>query len=815
MFTLIQDLRYGYRTLRKTPGFTLIAVLMLALGIGANSALFSVVHAVLLRPLPYPEPNKLLRMSEMRRGLPIASLSYLNYRDWEEQNHVFESTGAIKYQSFVLGGDHPELLPGAWATAGFFPTLGITPVLGREILASDDHPWSEPVVLISYKAWQERFSGSLHVIGAHVNLDESFYSVVGVLPADNGYLGGDADFIAPMGLRANASENLDRAKREGLRAVARLKAGVTMEQARLDTDSISARLRRLYPATVAEKNFGLESFYDDAVEDIRPWLSVLLVAVGLVLLIACANVANLLLARATARRQEMAIRMALGAKRSRLFQQMITESLLLALTGGILGTVAAAACLRLLLRVMPQNLPHTQAIHISGPVLAFTLAISLVTGVVFGLAPALQASRNRQSMAEGNRSSAGPGRSALRNLLVVGEVAVSMILLTAAGLLIHSFAHAMQVDPGLNSQNLIVADVHLSETRYHDDQQYLDHFFDHLTERLKVSAGISAAAVNVPTPFSGSEWGYGFMLEGEEAPTPERLQLTSIHYVSPEYLETAQIPLLQGRNLNDADNNSSPPVALVNRAFVARWLADQNPIGKRLRLGPTADLAKPVEQNPWFTVVGVVGDVKQTGLDQPQGTEVYLAFNQHQRAHRPITSRSVLIRFSSDALMAVQQLREAIHELDRNQPSPDIVTMDQLISRTMVERKSLMFLLTVFASLALLLAALGIYGVLSYWVLQRTREIGIRMALGADRLTIVQVVAGHGLRLMAAGLLIGVISSLAITRVLSAFLFQVKAHDPATYGAILVLFATVAAVACYAPARRAMKVDPVVALRHE
>ena len=810
MGTLFQDVRYGLRMLRKNPGFAAVAVLTLALGIGANSAIFTVVNAVLLQPLPYPEPDRLVFLSE---GNSYSSIGYPNYVDWAGQNHVFEHMGAMQSASFVLTGrGDAELVPGSYVSEGFFPALRVSPVMGRGLLPADDEPAAAPVALVSYKFWKQRLGGDPTVLRSTIQLDDRSYSVVGVMPADFQFpLHTAAELFVPIGLTANTREKQDRAKHDGVQAIARLKPGVTMEQAQSDFDLISARLAKAYPDVDYPKQANLGSLYEEVTWRVHDWLLVLLATVGLVLLIACANVANLLLARATARQSEMAIRLSLGAPRSRLFRQMLAESVLLGICGGVLGLLLASGGVDALLRLAPETLVRTAEIHLNGKVVGFTLLISIFTGVGFGSVPAWHISRFRGALQQEAHKAVGAARQRIKNILVAGELALSLVLLVGAGLLVQSFIRLVRQDTGFDHRHLITAGIQLPLNKY-KTQPELDAFFDSLLEKLNATPGVESAAANMPQEFSGENWGYGFLLEGDPVPGPAEEKYTRLHYITPDYLRTMKIPLVQGRAFTVADNDGSAPVAMVSRLFVHTYLHDQNPIGKRVRLGKARDLAS--EQNPWFTIIGVVNDVRHYGEPWLQG-ELLVPFDQHQRYHVPITGRYLVMRSKGDPALAVQQLRRLVAGMDNSQPLNNVATMDQLISRSMISERTLMFLITTFAALALVLAAIGIYGVLSFWVNQRTREIGIRLALGADQKNILGVVLCEGIKLTVVGLVMGMPLALGLTNLLPNVLYGVGRHDPVTFVVIALLLGGVAILACYIPARRAAKVDPMVALRYE
>ena len=809
MPTLIQDLRYALRMMRKSPTFTTVAVLTLALGIGANTAIFTVVNAVLLQPLPYPDPERVVYLNE---GNALSSISYPNYLDWAAQNHVFEHIGATQRTGFVLTGHgEPKLISGAFISAGFLPSLGVKPQFGRVFFPADDHSNSTPVAVISYKFWQ-RLGGDQKILGSTLRLDQGNYTVAGILPAEFKFLfDEEPQILVPIGLFENTRENQDRARHGGIYAVARLKPGFSIRDAQADLDLISARLARAYPAVDYEKQATVQSLFEVTVAGIRSWLLLLLGAVGLVLLIAGANVANLLLARAASRQSEMAVRVALGASNARLFRQALTESTCLSLFGGILGLLLASAGVRALLSVAPDALIRVHEIHLNGRVTLFTLLVSFLTGIIFGLVPAWHISRFRGPLQHAANRTHSKGRQRTKNTLVVGELALSLVMLAGAGLLVQSFIHIVRLDTGFKNHGIVTASIGLPLNEY-KTQRELDAFFDRVIEKLEHAPGVDSAAVTVPLEFSGVNWGYAFLVEGDPFPAPHEEKFTRLHYITPEYLDTMKIPLVRGRNFNHSDNDSSPPVALVTKSFVDAWLQGKDPIGVRVRLGKARDLAS--DQNPWFTIVGVVNDVRHYGEQWLEG-ELLIPFNQHQRYHVPFTGRSLVIRSQGDPVLTVQQLRRAVTELDPNQSIENVITMDELISRSMTSERTLTFLITIFAVVALALAIIGIYGVLSYWVSQRTKEVGIRLALGASQINILKVVLWEGGRLALAGLTIGLPFAFGLGRLLPNLSFAYENPNPLTLIAISIFLGVAALLACYIPARRAAKVDPMVALRYE
>jgi putative ABC transport system permease protein len=816
MHSFLQDFRFSVRLLRKSPGFAAVAIITLALGIGANTAIFTVVNSLLLQPLPYPDANRLVFLNETFKSFPDVSLSYADFRDWESQNRVFSAMGATQPQSYVLtGGEQPLLLEGRNVSAGFFATLGVTPAAGRAFLAPDDKPGADPVAMISYKLWQERFGGSQQAVGTALTLDQKSYTVIGVLPRDFDYRNGQNDVFVPIGQTLTAEQLVDRNAHNGTYSIARLKPGVTLQQARAEMSAIASRLGQQYPQTNQGVGCQVTVLQDSIMGDTRPWLLILLAAVGLVLLIACANMANLLLARASSREKEVSIRTALGAGRWRLVRQVLTESVLLALCGGSLGVLLASMGVNALIKAAPDSLPRMHAIQVDSQVLLFTALISCFSGVLFGLAPALHTSRFRGALNDGVRSTAGPNRQGLRNVLVIAELAVSVLLLIGAGLLVRSFSRLLQVNPGLNSQDLLTATIHLPENRYKTAAQ-VSGFFRDLQRELLSSPGIRAAASNTPLPFSSNEFDTGFLLEGSPQPRQGEMAEVFTHYIDSNYLGTMEIPLLQGRNFTDADTTSTPPLILVNRSFAARNFPNANPLGKRVRFGGYQDITgRETAKNPWYTIAGVIGDVKQYGLNAGNDAEVFFAFNQISDPKYSASHRSVVLRFASGPSQAIEQLRQAVHQLDKDQPLSEVATMESLISASVAPRRTSMFLLATFAALAVLLAAVGIYGVLSFWVTQRTREIGIRMALGASRKEVMTMVGRQTFAMVAVGLIVGLLAAYALARFLASQLFGVSAHDAVTFVAVPVMVLAAACLSCVLPVRRATLVDPIIALRHE
>ena len=804
MIQFPQDLRYGFRMLANSPGFTAVAALTLALGIGANSAIFTLVNAYLLRPLPVAEPGRLVLISEIQaaKGF-VGSVSFPTYLDWREQNQVFEELAAVRGEDFNLTGtDEPERLYGARVSAGFFRTLGVRPILGRGILSEEDQPGGARVVVLSRGFWQRRFGAQPDILGQALTLDGERFTVVGVAPSDF-----RISRTAPYELWVPLALEPNRAGRgtHFLLVMARLKPGISIARAQADLTAISSRLARQYPENIGWGAM-VENLHARLMREARPALLVLLAAVGLVLLIACANLANLLVARGAARQKEIAIRTALGAGRLRVVRQMLTESLLLALLGGGLGLLLALWGVNLLNAIIPAGIQPLQAARADATVLGFTLLVSLATGVLFGLAPALNVSKPdlAQTLKEGGRSSSAAGRHGrLRDSLVVSEVALAMVLLAGAGLLIKSFMRLQQVDPGFRSESALTMELSLPQARYLKPQQRAA-FYEQLLERIAGLPGVRAAGACTQLPLSGGETIWGLTIEGRPEPGPGEVLQAGHRSVSPDYFRAMSIPLRRGRYFTAQDREGAPGVVIINETMANRFWPNQDPIGKRIRLGAGRSGA------PWIPIAGVVADVKYSGLDRQPGPEMFLPHLQN-----PSPRMAIVVRAATEPASLATALRSAVTALDRDQPVANIRTLEKIVSDSVAPRRLTMLLLGIFAALALVLAGVGLYGVISYSVTQRTHELGVRMALGAQPSEVLRLVIGHGMILTMIGVAIGLAGAFALTRFLSSLLFGVTARDPATFLAVALALASVALAACYIPARRATRVDPMVALRYE
>jgi putative ABC transport system permease protein len=808
MGTLIQDLRFGARMLRKSPGFTIVAVLTLALGIGANTAIFSVVNGVLLRPLPFRDPSRLVLIAE-KSSFPIISTSYENYLDWRDQSHSFESMEATRGSSITLtGAGEPERLNVRMATAGLFSMLGINAQIGRTFLSEEDRAGGTPVALLSYGLWQRRFGGSADIIGKTVNLDLQPYTVVGILPSGFQVLQ-PADVFLPFMPWAKTLP-VDRNWHPGIIPLARLKQGVSKEQARSEMIGITKRLEQQYPDYNTGTSADVVGLQDEIVQNSRPALLLLLGAVSFVLLIACANVANLLLARAASRGREVAIRTAMGAGRGRVIRQLLTESVLLSLAGGLLGVLIAWAAIGLLPKIAAGSVPQGAPIGLDPWVLAFTAVVSLITGLLFGIVPALRTAKLdlREALNEGSRgSTSGPGQHVLRGALVAMEIALAMLLLVGSGLLLRSFSRLQEVPPGFQPDHLLVADIPLSPTAYAKPQDRYQ-FFDRLVERAKSLPGVRSAAAASFLPVSGGGSIIHFNITGRPPKSPHEFVAAGYRTITPNYLETLGVPLLQGRFFGRADNEKSPAVVIINATMAHIFFPNENPLGKRLQLG-----ALPDQEVPTMEIVGVVGDV-HSGLDTDPQAEMYLPYRQADLL-LPVFQLSVVMRTAGDPALQTPALRSALAEIDSNQPLVKVRTMEENMSTSVAQPRFRAWLIGILAMLALVLAGVGVYGVMSYTVTQRTSEIGIRVTLGAQPRDVFRIVVGEGLRLALFGVGVGLVAALALTRLLQSFLFGISAYDPLTFVGVSVLLTLVAVAASYFPARRATRVDPMIALRYE
>jgi putative ABC transport system permease protein len=803
---LWQDLRYGLRMLARNPAFTIVVVIALALGIGANSAIFSVVNTVLLRPLPYKNPDALVIVwdEQTHLGFPKDTPSPANFLDWREQNTVFEGMAAMNERSFNLtGAGEPERLDGQRVSANLFSLLGVEPQLGRGFTAEEDKPGSR-VVILSHPVWQRRFGGDATIIGRALNLNGEAYTVVGVMPRGFEFPKPQVQVWVPI---AFSAEEAAQRGSHYLEVLARMKAGVKLQQARAEMSMIAARLAKQYPEQNTRLGSVVTPLHEEVVGNIKPALLVLLGAVGFVLLIACANVANLLLARAAARQKEISLRLALGASRTRLIRQFLTESMLLAGMGGVVGLLFSLAGIRMLKGFIPDTISQVQAINLDAKVLFFTLLVSLATGLIFGLAPATQASNFNlnETLKEGGRDSGASVRgNRIRALLVMGEVAVSFVLLIGAGLLINSFLHLRTLDPGFRVDHLLTAKIELPELKY-PDKERRDPFYNELLRRVSALPGVESAAVAGNLPFTYNGDSMMIAIEGQaDLPPDQRLDVV-YRAVGPGYFSTMGIKMVQGRDFNEQDKADSVQAVVVSEKTARHYWPGENAIGKRLKPGITTSAG------PWREVIGVVKDTRQNDFVAPPKMQMYVVHSQINFA----VPNALVVRTSIDPLSLATAVRNAVWAIDKDQPVSNIRSMEEIVSRAVARQRFSTMLLGIFATLALVLAAVGIYGVMSYSVAQRTREIGIRMALGAQRMDVLKMAVGQGLKLVLIGVAIGVASAFALTRVMTSLLFGISATDPVTFITISLVLVIVAALASYIPALRAARIDPMVALRYQ
>jgi len=819
METLFQDVRYAIRTLRKSLGFTAVAVLTLALGIGANTALFSVVNGVLLNPLPFPQPDQLITLHESKPNFEGGSISYPNFFDWQKDSHTFASMAIARSNDFSLtGSGEAEQVRGEFISSDFFSVLGAKPLAGRWFLPGEDRIGGAPIALISAGLWERKFSAAPDILGKGVTLDGRTYTIVGVTPANfhlqiPGFREGQV--YLPIGQWNNPWLS-KRGAGLGIHGIGRLKPGVTVEQARADMDSVTHNLAAAFPE--ADKGIGtkLVPLKQQMVGEIRPFLLVLLGAVGFVLLIACVNVANLLLARSTVRRREFAIRGALGAGQGRILRQLLTESVLIALVGGALGVLLAAWGTRAALGVLPAALPRAEEIALDSRVLLFTTALSLFAGILSGVTPAILKTSKldlHDALKETGRGISG-ARHRAQSAFVVLEMALALVLLIGAGLMLRSLARLWQTDPGFNPRNVLSFSVSLPPSMLKASPEAIRAAYRDLENKLASIPTVQAASLSWESLPMGWDDEELFWMAGQPKPASNNDMNWSIVYVvGPDYLKVMGIPLQRGRFLTAHDDEHSPGAVVVDEVFARRYFPNQDPIGKRLNFENTA--------SGQLEIVGVVGHVKQWGLDaddaQPLRAQMYLSCMQMPDGYIALapSGSGVVLRSSKMTAALTDSIRQTSQKMSRDQVLFGIRTMDEIISRSTAERRFSMILLTVFAALALILASIGLYGVVSYVVGQRTQEIGVRMALGAERSDILRLILKRAGKLAAAGVVAGLAIAFAVTRLMSGLLYGVRATDPLTFVAVTVLLSMVALVAGYIPARRAAKVDPMVALRYE
>jgi putative ABC transport system permease protein len=819
--TLLQDLRFGLRTLRKSPGFTVIALFTLALGIGANTAIFSIVDAVMLKPLPFPDSDKLVFMTSAFEKQGVTrnfATSYADFLDWRSTAKSFTAMASYHDDSFTLAGlDQPLHISGMTVSGDFFSILGTQPLLGRGFVRDEEKPGTR-VVVLSHDLWQSAFHGDRSIIGRTITLDKQSYMVVGVMPAGFAFpldseppkvwrtLAVDSETKDPINSPAATSPQQRGA--HYLRVVARLKPDVPMERAGEEMNVIARALAKQYPDSNAKFTaVGLTSELDHLVGKTRPRMVILLISVGVVLLIACLNVANLLLVRASRRNREIALRAALGAKRIRVVRQMLTESVVLAMGGAILGIPIALWALKLFIALNAQNLPRIQNAGLDGNVLLFTAGIALLTSLIFGLVPALRASSPNltEFMKEGRGTTASGSHQRLRGALVVMEMAGGLVLLVVAGLLLRSFHRLLSVDPGLNPKNVLTLTFDLPETKYNDQQQ-ID-FYTQLLSKVRDLPGVVSAGAVTPLPLSGNNAMVTFQIEGRPVPKSEEPS-ADIEIASPGFFKTLNIPMLRGRDFSERDDSKAPGVVIVNEAFARKYFPKEDAVGKRIT--PSAsNSGKP----PLREIVAVVGNVKNRSLDTEEVPIYYIPSTQLN-----FGSMAVCLRTSNDPHSVVSAVRSVVSSMDPDLPVYDIKTMEEYLASSVVTQRFNAMLLQAFAGLALVLTGIGLYGVIAYAVAQRTHEIGVRMTLGASRSEVVRMVLRSGLQLTAIGVAAGLVLSFIAAKFATSFsslLFGIKATDLVTFSAVVGIVTTVSLLACYIPAYRASKVDPMIALRYE
>ncbi len=812
MQDFLKDIRYGVRSLLKRPGFTAIAVITLALGIGANTAMFSVINAVLLRPLPYRDPARLVTIWEEspERGMYQMPVSLANLRDWVDQNQTFEQISAYTFTNLNLTGTgEPARLGTVRSSANLFPLIGATPVIGRSFLPEEDKEGANHVVILGHALWQSRFGSDPGIVGKWLTLNNQSYTVVGVMasnsqfPVGFGYMGkvlnDPIDLYVPLAASGRETERGNYS----FFAIGRLKPGVTIDQARAEMTTIERRLEKQYPDGNTGIGISLVPTQEQTVKEIRPGLLVLFGAVAFLLLIACANIANLLLARAASRKKEIAIRTALGASRLRVLRLLLTESLMLSLAGGSIGFLLALWGTDALMALEPDNIPRLNEVGVDARVFLFTIAVSIVTGIVFGLVPGMRAAKPdlNEALKEGSRGSMGSAASKRTlGVLVALEVALSLVLLVGAGLMIKSFIRLQQANLGFNPENVLAVNLTLPESRYPEERQQASFFQEALT-RLQSVSGVQSAGATTSLPLTLSVNGSDFRIEGHPEPEAGKELIINMSSVSAGYFHTLGVPLLKGRDFSDRDNKDSSAAAIINNDLARTYFPNEDPMGKRIKFTDTES---------WISIVGVTGDVKQLGQDIGVKPEIYFPYLQV-----PASSMSVVVRTANEPLSLTGAVKTEIQIIDKDLPIDDAKTMQQLLANSKSGRRFNLILLTGFALVALVLAMVGIYGVMSYTVAQRTHEIGIRVAVGAQSRDVFRMVIGQGMMLAMIGVACGLVGAFLLTRLMTSMLFGVEPTDPATFATIAVLLTAVALVACYIPSRRATKVDPLVALRYE
>jgi putative ABC transport system permease protein len=802
MDSIIKDIRYGVRGLLKRPGFTAIALVALALGIGANTAIFSLVNAVVIRPLPFPDPDRLVWVFGNIRNIGnTASVSPPDFLDYRSQNKTFEhfaASGTLPGAVNLTGSGEPERVMASIVSGNYFDVFGVAPAIGRGFTLANEKPGADQVTVLSHAFWQKRFAGDTGIVGKTITLNSKSYQILGVMPAGVS-LPQSAELWIPLNF--DGDPEMKWRKASFLRPVGRLKPGVTVAQAQADTDVIAARLEQQYPDSNTGKSLRLLSLREQLVGGTRTMLFVLFGAVGFVLLIACANVANLLLVRAAARQKEIALRTALGASRPRIIRQMLTESLLLSILGGALGALLAVWGVQLLVTLSANSLPPTVHVAIDTTVLAFTFAISILTGLLFGLAPAFRTTNVNliDSLKEGTRGAEGTLRSRTRSLLIVFESAVAVVLLIGAGLLVRSLIALQSVDPGFDANNVLTLRIDLPNKKY-EGAGKLANFFEQLESRVSSLPGVQSVGLVTDLPMSGQLSDLPYTVEGRPPVAPDQSLDADFRLVNTNYFSALRIPVLRGRNFTEQEVKEGKAVTIVSKQLVDTVFPNEDPLGHRLVSGMSGVA---------FEIIGVVGDIRHNSLGVPPFPTMYLPTRDF--ANR----RNLVVRTQNDPLSIVGAVRQEVHALDPDQPISEVKRMTDWVDSSVAVPRYRTTLLAAFAALAMLLAATGIYGVMSYTVAQRTHEIGVRMAMGARRLDVLKLVVRQGMLLTLVGVILGLAGAFGLTRVMVSLLFGVTAKDPFTFAAVAGLLSVVAFIACLVPALRATKVDPLVALRYE
>ena len=809
--TFLQDARYAIRMLRKNPGFTAVAVLTLALGIGANTAIFSVVYAVLLKPLPYANPNQLVSafQANIQEGVPEDGTSYPNFEEWRAQNHVFSDLSTINFHQLTLtGSGEPSVVNTCVVTPQHFALLDVKPLQGRIFYPDDGKQGAPPVVILSENLWRGALGADPKILGSSITLDKRPFTVVGIMPAAfrSPFINNAQDVWIPLVQDPLFGSWMARRGGHWLPVFGRLKPGVSLAQAQAEMDTISERLASEFPAENKGWTVHLVPMQKEIVGDVRTALLVLLGAVGLVLLIACANIANLLLTRATSRSKEIAVRTALGAGRSRIIRQLLSETAVLGLLGGVVGIALAYWGVRALSSLLPDNLPQLNAIRVDNFVLVFALALSAIASVAFGLVPALFASKSdiQASLREGSsRSGESGNRRRARSFLAAAEIALAMVLLVAAGLLLRSFSKLTSVSPGFDAQHIVKAEVSLPQFQYSKPEQWTA-FSDQLLAGIQAQPGLQDSAIAIPVPIADGFINLAFEIVGVPPASPSDSRLANYVSVSPNYFRVMGIPLLSGRLFNQQDIADAPRVTLISKALAQRYFPNQDPIGKQLNFGfpPNADVSREI--------IGIVGDVRDKSLGDAPAPMMYVPFSQ-----APFWGANLVVKSTLSTSAVATSIRQQVQKIDKDLPVTDVEKLPDLLDASVSQQRFRTFLLGLFAAMALILAATGIFGVISYSVSRRTNEIGIRVALGASRSTILRMILRESLILAAVGLAVGLPCALAASHLIGHMLFGVSANDPVTLAAVAFTLAAVAALAGFVPARRAMQVDPMVALRHE